>query len=282
MQLQLLGTGSPNPLPERQGAAVLLSHAGEHILVDAGRGVTTQLIRAGVPPEALQAVLLTHHHYDHIGNLGDLLLTAWHRGSIHLPVIGPPGTEQIVHALFDQVYQREIAFSHVFARATGESLPDIHTIVPIITMSPLNPYQHAGWQIRTAVVDHGQALGLSDQEWPCRAYRIECAGKSIVISGDTIACEGLITLAQDADVLVQCCFLADADLNTSVRRFLAKTVIATSGQAGKIAAQAGVKTLVLTHFSSMEDTMLAAIEADVRSDFAGQLYMGVDLLTIEL
>src|SRR5262245_18258639 len=104
MKLQLLGTGSPNPLPERQGAAVLLSRGSEHLLFDAGRGVTTQLVRAGVAPHQLTAVFLTHHHYDHIGNLGDLLLTAWHGGVSRLPLIGPPGTESILQALFEQVY----------------------------------------------------------------------------------------------------------------------------------------------------------------------------------
>lgn len=96
------------------------------------------------------------------------------------------------------------------------------------------------------------------------------------------ACENLIALASGADVLVQCCFLADADLTTPARHLLATLVIATSGQVGKIAAQAGVKTLVLTHFSAMEPEMLAAIEADVRRDFGGQLYLGTDLLTIDV
>ncbi len=87
MQLRLLGTGSPNPLPERQGAAVLLSCEHEHLLFDAGRGVTTQLVRSGVFPQALNAIFITHHNYDHIGNLGDLLLTAWglHASANHRP-----------------------------------------------------------------------------------------------------------------------------------------------------------------------------------------------------
>ncbi len=79
-------------------------------------------------------------------------------------------------------------------------------------------YQYGEWHITAAAVDHGHRLGLTHDEWPCLAYRIERAGKSIVISGDTVACANLITLAQGADVLVQCCFLADADLTTPARR----------------------------------------------------------------
>jgi len=282
MQLRLLGTGSPNPLPERQGAAVLLSCEHEHLLFDAGRGVTTQLVRSGVAPQALTAIFITHHNYDHIGNLGDLLLTAWHGGCTHLPIIGPPGTDQIVHALFDQVYQREIAFSHALAQATAASLPDIHATMPITIMTNGQTYQYGEWHITAAAVDHGHRLGLTHDEWPCLAYRIERAGKSIVISGDTVACANLITLAQGADVLVQCCFLADADLTTPARRLLADVVITTSEQAGKIAAQAGVKTLVLTHFSDMQPEMLAAIQTDVQRDFHGQIYLGMDLMTIDV
>jgi ribonuclease BN (tRNA processing enzyme) len=282
MKLQLLGTGSPNPLSERQGAAVLLSRGSEHLLFDAGRGVTTQLVRAGVAPHQLTAIFLTHHHYDHIGNLGDLLLTAWHGGASRLPVIGPPGTEHIVQALFEQVYQREILFSLALAQATADPMQHIREVIPVIPISAAQLYQQGDWRIQAAAVDHGHQLGFTQTEWPCFGYRIEVDGKSIVISGDTIACESLIVLARDADVLVQCCYLPDAMLNTPTHQLLSKLVIATSGQVGKIATQAGVKTLVLTHFSDISPDMLAAIERDVRRDFAGPLYLGEDLMTLEL
>ncbi|MFW6068634.1 MAG: MBL fold metallo-hydrolase, partial [Chloroflexota bacterium] len=218
MQLHLLGTGSPNPLPHRQGSATLISHDDEHILVDAGRGVTTQLVRAGVAPQELSAIFITHHHYDHIGALADLLLTAWHGGASHLPLYGPSGAIQIVHTLFDHVYHRELTFSHALARATGTTLPDFRAVVQVAEIDPARSYTLRDWHINAAVVDHGQRLGLTYEEWPCLAYRFERDNKSIVISGDTVACHSLIALAQDADVLVQCCFLADADLTTPARR----------------------------------------------------------------
>lgn len=66
------------------------------------------------------------------------------------------------------------------------------------------------------------------------------------------------------------------------RRLLADTVIASSGQVGKIATEARVKRLVLTHFSPMSPDLLATIEADVRRDYAGPVVMGEDLLTFEV
>ena len=281
MRLQLLGTGSPNPLPERQGPALLLSHQDKHFLFDTGRGVTTQLSRAGVALHELNAVFLTHHHYDHISSLGDVLLTAWHGGVPGLPLIGPPGTHKIVQALFEQVYQREIAFSLKLAQATASPLQHIRDVVSVIPLTSGQTYHQGAWQVSAAFVEHGHQLGLSQEEWPCLAYRVEVEGKSIVISGDTIACASLITLARNADVLVQCCFLPEIALTTPARQLLAKSVIATSGQAGKIASQAGVKTLVLTHFAELSADMLAAIVNDVQADFAGQLYVGEDLMVIQ-
>ncbi len=239
-------------------------------------------MRAGVAPQELTAIFITHHHYDHIGALADLLLTAWHGGASHLPLYGPPGTVQIVHTLFDHIYHRELTFSHALARATDAPLSDIRAVIQVAEIDPAQTCSLRDWHISAAVVDHGQRLGLTYEEWPCLAYRFEKNGKSIVISGDTVACDSLSVLAQDADVLVQCCFLADADLTTPARRLLAEQVIATSGQVGKIAAQAGVKRLILTHFGDMPPSMLAAIESDVRRDFSGPLHLGTDLLAIDV
>ncbi len=84
------------------------------------------------------------------------------------------------------------------------------------------------------------------------------------------------------DALVHCCFMAEAALTTPYRRLVAEHVIASSGQVGKVAAQAGVKRLILTHFNAMPPEMLAAIAADVARDFAGQIVLGEDLMAIEV
>ncbi len=280
MHLRLLGTGSPAPLPHRLGPSLVISSGNEHLLFDAGRGVTIQLVRAGIAPHELSAVFITHHHYDHIGALGDLLLTAWHGGVSALPVIGPIGTDSIIAALFNQVYPREIAFSLALARVAEDPLRDIREVVIPSIIAPGQSYRMGAWQITAAEVNHGQQLGFTYTDWPCLAYRVEQEGKSLVVSGDTVACDSLIQLAQGADLLVQCCFIAEAVITTPYRQWLTQNVIASSGQVGKIAAQAGVKTLVLTHFNDMPPEMLAAIEADVRRDFAGQVYLGEDLLEI--
>src|SRR5688500_19041388 len=173
MHITLLGTGTPAPLPHRMGPATLVTIGEQRLLFDAGRGVTTQLVRAGVALERLGSIFLTHHNYDHIGNLGDLLLTAWHAG--HPPplrVIGPEGTDAIVDALLTMVYAREIAFTTQLARATGDPVQSIANLLTTEIVAPNDVVDGRGWRVRAAAVEHGARLGLSYAEWPCLGYRV--------------------------------------------------------------------------------------------------------------
>ena len=96
MKLTLLGTGGPIPDPTRHGSAAALEVGGARLLFDAGRGVVLQMTRAGIPVEEVGPVFVTHHHYDHIGDLADVILTGWLQGRRRpLRVVGPPGTESI-------------------------------------------------------------------------------------------------------------------------------------------------------------------------------------------
>ena len=80
MKVVLLGTGGPRPDPRRNATTTLIRHGDENILFDAGRGVTVQLVKAGVPLAAVNPVFITHHHFDHIGDLYDVMLATWMAG----------------------------------------------------------------------------------------------------------------------------------------------------------------------------------------------------------
>ena len=83
----------------------------ENILFDAGRGVMVQLHKAGVPLGAINTVFLTHHHFDHIGDLYDVMLNSWMHGrKDDLRIYGPPDTERLVNTLITQVYDKDIAW----------------------------------------------------------------------------------------------------------------------------------------------------------------------------
>jgi ribonuclease Z len=299
--------------PHRQASALLIEVGEAKLLFDAGRGVTGQLLKAGLTPQQVNPLFITHHHYDHIGNLGDFLLTAWHNGrQTPTDLYGPPGTAKIIEALWSQVYARDITFARFF----NPEGPDIKDLVRVQEVTPglvcdssASPLAvpprgggacrraegasairggqgieggPPGWRVWAEEVEHGHGLGLSWEAFPCLGYRLEAGGKVIAISGDTVPCPGLDRLAQGADLLIQCCYLAEAEITTPAQERSARYIIASSGAAGQIAARNGVKRLVLTHIRPKSQALLDFMLADVRRHYQGELYLGEDLMTFDL
>ena len=279
MQVTLLGTGTPILDPARQQSAVLIQVGDQKLLFDAGRGVTTQLTRAGIQPQDINAVFITHHHYDHICDLGEWLLTAWHNGRVDLiGIYGPQGTRAIVNALFEHVYARDIAFT----LCTDANTIDIRNLVHTVDVAPGLVYETGECKVLTQYVEHGNMLGLSREDWPCLGYRIEAEGKSVVISGDTVACAGLDWLAWNTDCLIQCCYLAEAELTNVENARLAQHIIASARQAGEIAMRNQVHRLVLTHIRPKPEAMMHALVEDVRVIYGGPVIVGEDLMVIRI
>ena len=279
MRITLLGTGTPMLDPARQQSALLVEIGDEKLLFDTGRGVTTQLARIHVPPWQVNPIFITHHHYDHICDLGEFLLTSWHNGREQpISIYGPPGTAGIVAALFEHVYARDIAFT-LF---NEDDVVDIRKLVQITEVTAGLIHDSGRWKVVAEYVDHGNSMGLSHEDWPCLGYRIEAEGKVIALSGDTVDCNGLDRLAQGADCLVQCCYLAEAEITDPAFVHLAKHVIASSGQVGRIAARNGAKRLVLTHIRPKSETMLRSLAQDVRNAYSGEVLLGEDLMVIEV
>src|SRR5258708_2699255 len=96
------GTIPPTPTPPRHpsarlGPANLVRHTGLAFLVDCGSGATQRLVAAGSSGRALDAVLLTHLHSDHIVDLYQLIVSSWHQGRDRKQrIFGPPGTRRFV------------------------------------------------------------------------------------------------------------------------------------------------------------------------------------------
>ena len=122
---------------------------------------------------------------------------------------------------------------------------------------------------------------MPDFDWHCLGYRIEAEGKILAISGDTVLCDGIIALAENADLLVQCCHMPQSKVTNIAMKYLAAGVLPSSLQVGQIAAQANVKRLVLTHLSaSITQDNFPEILADIRRNYAGDVLLGEDLMSI--
>jgi len=278
VKVVLLGTGGPRPDPRRHGPALAIRIGEECLLFDAGRGAVLQMVRAGIRPAQVNPIFITHHHYDHLSDLGDLMLTSWMQGRKRpLRIFGPEGTREIVDALIRRVYARDIAF-----RSRGEPAIGAWSPVEAADVGAGLVCDGGSWKVWARAVVHGQGLGIVDVPWGTLGYRVEAEGKVVAFSGDTIPCEGLDHLARGADVLVQCCYLARAEITDAHAERLSRFLFASSAEVGKVAASAGVKTLVLTHFRPKPPEMMRALEEDVRRDFAGRLILGEDLTEVQV
>jgi ribonuclease BN (tRNA processing enzyme) len=278
--ITLLGTGGPRPDTARGATALLIETANDAILIDAGRGVVRQLAALNFPLAKINPVLITHHHYDHIGELHDVILSSWLMGRTRpLRLYGPPETRRIVETLIHQVYDKDIE-SRVHEAGNVPWQPVETTD---ILAGPV--CETSNWRITAEIVDHGNRLDFPDafrQRWVCLGYRLECAQGVIAFSGDTVDCPGLRRLAANADILVQCCYLARSELSTPHARRLADYTLACADTVGRIATEADVGTLVLTHHRQKPDTLFEQMREDVAQDFAGPIVLGYDGLRIEL
>ena len=288
MKVTLLGTGPPAN-PNRFQSSALVEVGSDLLLFDAGGGAVHQLLQAGVDLSRLGPIFITHHHFDHINDLFAVIITSAMRGRERtLHIYGPAGTRQIVDALLNQVYARDIRFrleedrnlrehGHSW-RQRPESIRDVavHEVGAGVAASG------DGWRVIADYVMHGDFPNAPDFDWRCLGYRIEAQGEVITISGDTVPCPGVIGLAREADLLVQCCTWSASDLANPALgyiTYLTESVLPTTIQAGQIAAEAGVKRMVLTHMgpSITEEGALA----EVRLHYQGEVLVGSDLLVIQ-
>ena len=94
LHILLCGTGSPMPDLTRANACAAVIAGGKVVIIDAGPGSWARLAAAGIPGSAIDTVLLTHLHSDHIGDLGEVATQSWLGGrSVPLEVYGPPAPE---------------------------------------------------------------------------------------------------------------------------------------------------------------------------------------------
>lgn len=284
MRITLLGTGGPRPDPTRQGPATLIEAARLSLLFDAGRGVATQLARAGVRAEDLDAVFITHHHYDHIGGLGDLIMAAWNNGRTEpLPIFGPPGIREIIEAMFDHVYARDINFRIAEEWVHSRRLDPPNDMVDVSVVVSQRIDLPNGVEVTVGQVEHGSiGIELSLEEWSAVGYRVSAEGRIVTISGDAVEGLELADLAANADALVMCAYLAENEITTTEDKFLAEQVLAGAPQAATVASLTNTKRLVLTHIREKTDTEIERMRAQVKTVFTGDVIIGHDLLTIDL
>ena len=275
IEITLLGTGSPIPDPNRAGPATLVRAGGQVFLVDCGRGVLQRAAAVGVGAAGLSALLLTHLHSDHIGDLGDLIITRWITTFVAdpapFPIIGPPGTAETVEAML-KAFGHDIGYRIAHhADITGPPPIEVHEY----TEGPV--WDRDGVSIRVAPTDHRPVA-------PTIGFRIDSGGASAVLAGDTVPCAGLDELAAGADALVHTVIRKDIVMQIPQQRFQDICDYHSSvEEAAATAARAGVGTLVMTHYVP---ALVPGQEEQWRtlaaSQFGGRIELGDDLHRVEI
>src|SRR6267142_6219990 len=285
-KLVLLGTGAGpgGQGPERtrkMTSHVMLSNGAAYVL-DCGVGVIDQYARTGIPFPALRSIFITHHHADHNIEYGPLLVVGWING-MHLDVraFGPPPLKQMTED-FMRAYKTTVDF-------WAEDLK----MKPLITVdvkevSVAGPVtQDDNVKVSAIVVEHPPVK-------PALGYRFDFKDRSIAFSGDTASSEAVVKMAKGADVLVHEAMYVPA-IETYIRGEIAKgrrikyeDLMAHMKadhtpveDVGRIAQEAGVKTLVLSHlipaFDSITDETWRAPAAKY---FKGEIIVGKDLMVV--
>jgi ribonuclease Z len=265
----LLGTGSPLPDAQRAGPATLVQAGEAAFLVDCGRGVLQRMAAIGVGVPQLTAVLLTHLHSDHITDLNDVITTRWVMtfAPSPLPIIGPGRTGEVVAGI----------------RASLQ--PDVEYRLAHhddLTWEPENPVSEVSEGVVLEVGDVRVLAAPTDHRpvEPTVGFRVEHAGRAVVLAGDTVPCAGLDSLCAGADALVHTVIRDDLVRQVPFPRLLDILDYHSSvADAARTAAKAGVGTLVLTHYVPA----LVPGEEDVwreqaaAAGFTGDVVLGPDL-----
>jgi ribonuclease BN (tRNA processing enzyme) len=249
-QLVMLGTGTPQPDPERSGPATAIVVNGSAYLVDFGAGVVRRAVAAqldkgitALEPTNLRVVFLTHLHSDHTAGYPDLILTPWVMGRrVPLEVYGPNGLKNMTEHIL-AAYQEDIAI-----RRDGmeKESPDgwkvnVHEIKSGVVFKDANvtvtafPTKHGDWE---------QSFG----------YRFDTADRSIVISGDTTPLQATIDACHGCDILVheaQTLKFINNPMRPNTQGYDIKAYVAkyhtTTVQLAELATKAGPGLLVTYH-----------------------------------
>lgn len=292
-RLVLLGTaGGPLPSPVRAGIAQAVVVGGRAYLVDCGSGVTRQLRRAHLLRH-LDSVFITHLHSDHVCDYFSLFLLGWHILEQRAPVRvhGPAGIVPLTELqLQAYAYDIENRVRDVGRTDLRELIAPALIPVPAGASSecvapstePFTVLEDERVRVTATLVAHAPVF-------PAFAFRFDIdGGASVVLTGDTGPHANLVTLAAGADMLVHEVYddtsasEDDDDPAAKLREEHMRTSHTGVSDVGRIAAQAGVRRLVLTHFIPGDDVLPDSHWLSRVRDFDGEVIAGVDLMEIAL
>lgn len=243
LELVVLGSGGGWPRPNGAACGYLLRQDGFNLWLDAGTGTMSNL-QMHVGLHQVNAVAISHRHFDHFLDLYPFFLSRWwplDGRPPALPFFAPPG-------MFEHALQLEEDLGAAF---------DVHPV------EPGDPFEVGPFRVRTVPTAHPV---------PTLGMRVEAGGAALAYSADSGPCDALVSLARGANL-----FLCEA---TSLEPRSGDPIHMTATEAGEHGARAEVGRLMLTHIWPSLDRNEAAARAGV--EFGRPVELAVEGMRVDL
>jgi len=255
LEVVILGSGTFIPLPERSSPSVLVRSEKTNLLLDIGPGTLRQLSKAGLSFTMIDYVLISHFHPDHTADIIHLLFVLKNTDPsfIHpITILGPSGTKDFIRGL-QNAYRGHLNLSPRLLKIDEMGKKSIRNCKDLTVNS--YPVKHTS-----------ESIG----------FRIEdISGKKIAYSGDTGLCEEVIQLCKDVDLaILECSFPEEYLKSWKIDTHLSPS------DAGKIAKEANVKNLILTHL--YPECFRIDIISRCKTYYKGKIIVAKDLFRINI
>jgi len=302
LRVTFLGTSGAVPTTDRAPSAIFINREGDGLLFDCGEGTQRQMMRFGTGFD-ISAIFITHLHGDHILGIPGLVQSLSFNGREDpITIYTPQGTGSEIRTLLTvgeytpafpieiievapgdvaretdeydvrtfQTHHQTNAVGYALVEADRPGRFDRRKAEEELGVPPGPAYGrlHAGESVE---LDDGRVIDPDEVVGEPRP------GRKVVYTGDTRPVDATVEIAANADLLVHdATFAAD---NADRAR---KTAHSTGGEAGEIAARAGVDRLALTHISSRYGADPSPIRRDAQAAFDGETFIATDGQLIEI
>ena len=244
------------------------------MLFDAGRGCTIRLRQLGVRLGGVSPVFLTHFHSDHTVGLPDIWMTgyiqtAYAMRSEPMVLIGPEGTKQMAEGM------RAAFGADIRIRMADENTPEAATRIDAREFNGDGAvFEADGVKVTAFAVNHGPLIQ------PACGYRVDHAGRSVLISGDTKFDEAVVRHGTGVDLLLHEVCDASPDVLDRLQNRAVMDHHTSPEEAGTVFARAKPKLAAYTHIIQLTQRGatnapdVAQIEAATRRTYSGPLVVG--------
>ncbi len=303
MRIKFLGTSSAVPTSERGLSAILVKVSRDTILMDCGDGTQRQMIRSRESPVRINKIFITHLHGDHFFGLFSLLQSLnILKKRDDLEIYAPEGLQDLIHKVNEITMSRESPFDiHFFSIKSDKEYEFSGYKVKFFKVD------HAGFETYGVRIEESQKPGRFDPEKADelgvpvimrgllqkgfsiklpdgRIVRPEDVmgpprrGAVVVYSSDTRPTDSVVRESRGADLLIH-----EATYLDDLKDRAIATGHSTALEAGRVAREAGVKKLVLTHFSARyrKDDMPKFLE-EAFQEFKGEVKTAEDFMTLDV